>query len=75
VNERLEAEEKLGKVHAKKEKEERHLQRQFEAEERCVWRERLYYGSTIVPKEEEISLKTRLIKGQAPETCGQCLTV
>jgi hypothetical protein len=41
VNERLEAEEKLEKARAKKEKEERYLRRQLEAEERRVERERL----------------------------------
>jgi hypothetical protein len=41
VNERLEAEEKLEKARAKKEREELHLQRQLEAEERRMERERL----------------------------------
>jgi hypothetical protein len=41
VNERLEAEEKLRKARAKKEREDLKLQRQLEAEERRVERERL----------------------------------
>jgi hypothetical protein len=41
VNERLEAEENLRKSRAKKEREERCLQRQLEAEERRIERERL----------------------------------
>jgi hypothetical protein len=41
VNERPQAEEKLAKARAKNEKEERYLQRQLEAEERRMERERL----------------------------------